>query len=191
MIINLRGTSGSGKSTLVRWIMLCYESRLPVRQQINGKDRKQPVGYLCHLEGGRSLYVLGHYESPCGGCDTLPTMDYVYDAVRKAAAEGFDVIYEGVIVTSDVRRCIQLHTDGLPLLVVGLDVPIEECVAGINNRRAARGDERPLDPTNTIAKLKTNQGGMRKLQAAGVDARWLGRDEALTAVQEALELQGR
>lgn len=190
MIINLRGTSGSGKSHLVRSIMDRYPLRAPVRADVNGKPRKQPIGYLLQRNepGARNLYVLGHYETACGGCDTLPSLDYVYEAVRRADSEGLDVLYEGIIVCDDVTRCSSLKSEGRQLLVVRLDTPIEVCLAGIQARRDARGDDRKLNPKNTTDRLQRHAKGISRLKAAGVDARTLGRDAAYAAVCEALRL---
>lgn len=183
MIINIRGTGGAGKSTLVRTMMSRYDKRTPVME-----TRKQPVGYACERAGGRPLWVVGHYETACGGCDTIKTPDEVYVYVTSAANSGYDVLYEGIIVQDDTRRCIELSKTH-ELRVVGLYVPIEECLAGIQKRRDNRGDTRPLNPKNTVDRARRLEGSMKKLQAAGVDARWLSRDEALAFLHDQLALE--
>lgn len=186
MIINLRGTSGSGKSTVVRRLFDLYNPRQPYF--IDG--RKRPLGYVCTRKDsdGPSLVALGHYETPCGGCDTIPTIDMVYEQIRAQVALGHDVIYEGLLIQSDVKRCAQLHKDGLPLLVIGLDTPLADCLAGVQARRDARGDVRPLNPANTISKLNSLPGQMRRLKAEGVDFRLLNREAAFAACCGALNL---
>jgi hypothetical protein len=184
VIVNLRGTSGSGKSTLVRDVMAQYQQRNPIYQH----GRKQPIGYCCDRDGGRSLFVVGHYETACGGCDTISDgMERIYYLINEDAALGRDVIYEGLIVQSDVRRCAELSRK-YPLLVVAIEEPLEVCLAGIQARRAARGDERPLNPKNTIGKMNQMPRDMKRLETMGVDARRLNRAEARIAVFGALKL---
>lgn len=179
MIIQLRGTSGSGKSTIVRAVMASYDI---CPQFIVG--RKQPIGYELHDRNQllQPVYLIGHYETPCGGCDTISvpgTIDYLYDTIRTKHTEGFHVLFEGLIVESDVKRCIQLSADTGQVLVIGLTTPVEDCLQGIRNRREARGDDRPLNPDNTVNRIPQIESRMKRLQAAGVPAVWLSREAAL------------
>jgi protein gp37 len=65
-VINIRGTSGSGKSTLVRqWL-----NKYPSKPLFGVLGRCRPEAYACAVPGVKyPLYVLGPYETPCGGCD--------------------------------------------------------------------------------------------------------------------------
>lgn len=93
MIINIRGTSGSGKSHLVRSVMDLYG----LRTKFFVENRKQPIGYTAHRRtSGRNLSVLGHYETACGGCDTIPSLDQIFSRAMKAHGE-HDVLFEGLI----------------------------------------------------------------------------------------------
>src|ERR1700678_2828377 len=143
MIVNIRGTSGSGKSTLVRAVMDLYPDRMPVHVL----GRRQPEKYILTSPGHR-LCVIGHYNSPCGGCDTIKTVDRVYAVVGEALQSGCDVLYEGIMVSDDVCRAVELNARSA-VHVVLLTTPINECLGAVASRRAARGDPRPLDPTNT------------------------------------------
>ena len=69
MIVNIRGTSGSGKSTIVVRVCGLYDKKTP--HFLEG--RKNPYYYVFEKEGHKPLAILGHYESPCGGCDTIYT----------------------------------------------------------------------------------------------------------------------
>src|SRR5690349_20566073 len=145
-IINIRGTSGSGKSHLVRDVFYCYDSWEP--RFIAG--RKQPLYYSCGRTDGPPLCVIGHYESACGGADTISKelefdgrkwrsgIELVFYLVDRAAERGEDVIFEGLIISSDVVRTVELkrhHT----LLVIGLTTPLPACLESIQARRNARG----------------------------------------------------
>lgn len=177
MIINLRGTSGAGKSTIVKMVMEKYTSKEPMYRD----GRRQPIFYNLSRNGTalRGLRTLGHYEIACGGCDTIQKIDDVYEMVRKAHAEGYDVLYEGIIVQDDVNRAIQLHKEGFPLVVLGLTTPLKDCLASVQARRDARGDVRPLDPKNTIARAKRVKSRMEKLRLSGVKTEWVSREQAL------------
>ena len=185
MIINVRGTSGSGKSTLVRRIGDLYERRFPAKVA----NRRQPIGYIFTRPEGRSLAVIGHYETPCGGCDTITDQDEIYQRVRDSHAAGLDVLYEGLLISADANRCVALHTDGLPLKVLALDTPLELCLSSVNERRRAKNPDKPdVNPKNTESKFKGVKSSMKRLEAAGLDARWASRDGAFDLIKGWLEL---
>lgn len=185
MIVNIRGTSGAGKSYIVFRLMEKYERREP--HFVTG--RKQPQSYTCYRETGNPLFVCGHYEIPTGGADTLKDYDFIYGLIREAAARGEDVIWEGLVMTSEVTRAIYLAKD-YPLLVIGLTTSLEECLASVQSRRdtkaALKGEaSKPLDPSNTEAKWKMVKNQASRFRDANVDFRWLNRAEALKATLEA------
>ena len=101
MIINLRGTSGSGKSTVVRRVMEKYSqaSTGAINPQFSD-GRKQPIGYACLPPDAdvQPLWIPGHYETACGGCDTLKTVDQVYKEVTSAAELSYSVLFEGLMI---------------------------------------------------------------------------------------------
>lgn len=137
-IVNLRGTSGSGKSTVIRKVMETYPQKVGVKK----KGRERPIGYICTWpkipEGRRPLFVVGHYETDCGGCDTITNVQEVYDMVVQASQDyGYDVLYEGLLISAEYRRTHAMSIDpNLDHYTVGLDVPLEVCLASINARRA-------------------------------------------------------
>lgn len=183
MIINIRGTGGAGKSHLVRSIMALYDSKEPSFQA----GRKQPISYLLRRSDQENrLFVPGHYETPTGGCDTISKPDDVYDLVTDAAVKGYDILYEGIMIGDDVTRCIELNRYK-KVVVIELSTPIKECLAGIQERRDKRGDDRPLNPKNTenrARRLTTSM--MPRLRAAGVQTYKLSREEAFDKVKELL-----
>lgn len=192
MIINIRGTSGSGKSTLVRSIM----GRYATCESYRIKGRKQPIGYVCSdvYEGvEKPLGIVGHYETACGGCDTIPTMDMIFDLVRKSHKLGYNVIFEGLLISADHKRTLALHQEGLPLSVISLEkVDLETCLASVNERRMARlGPEKftPVKEKNTTSKhrgvIKSTEG----LERDGATCyRPEGREEAEIEICRLLEL---
>lgn len=185
MIINIRGTSGSGKSSLARRVMEQYKG---TRVRIKKDGRTRPYGYvLQRLDGGKALYVPGHYECPCGGCDTIKGLDEVFRLVREAHDAGLDVLFEGLIVCSDHNRTKALHDDGYPLLVVSLNLSVEECVKSINIRRRTKNpNAKEVPPKNTESKWRTNNSIMTKFEAGGVKAEWHSRESGFDRICEEL-----
>lgn len=190
MIVNVRGTSGSGKSTLIRAVMAQYANKTPIMVE----GRKQPIGYLLSAKRLPDLTVLGHYETECGGCDTIScdnATDATFAMVREWHARGRNVLFEGLLISAEANRTIALHRDGLPLLVVSLTTPLEDCLAGIQERRARKGTTRPLGP-NTMKNLQSKQKGAatccRKFREAGMAVLETDRLGARQAVFEALGL---
>lgn len=206
--INIRGTGGSGKSTLVKRVMELY----PHRSSVITDGRKRPVGYELRVEPKvNALYVPGHYETACGGCDTIKTVDAVYADVR-AYLRTVPVLYEGIMVQDDVRRAVELdkwlrtttapgsgdraHGDLRPeddwkLHVIRLSTPIEDCLAAIRERRAqaaaAKGKEvEPLNEKNTRQRYERQLGVCRRLKDSGVSVEVLDREAALARCRELL-----
>lgn len=206
MIINIRGTSGSGKSTVVRKIKDCYFESEPIMVE----GRRQPIGYMLSRVWGKRLFLAGHYETACGGCDTITSIDQIYELVRQYHNDETDVLFEGLLISAEVNRTTALHTDGLPLLVVGMNTPLDICLSSINTRRQeafiaktaiaearneGRKKPRPMpkekgevNPRNTESKFKATETTMRRLLEAGVRAEWHDRDSAVQTIKLELGL---
>jgi hypothetical protein len=190
MIINIRGTSGSGKSTIMRKVMELYPEKVAFQLPVE-KPRKQPHGYMLRGAPGttKDLCVLGHYETACGGCDTLPNYEFIFNMIRQAADKGNDVLFEGLLVTADQKHTPQLVEDGYDVNVIGLTTPVEECLEGIRLRRLARDNTDPVNPKNTLSKHKQGQGCINNMMERGVKCEYLDRDEAFLRVKELLNVQ--
>jgi len=183
VIIQIRGTNGSGKSTIVRDVMSRYE----VKTQIHEAGRRRPLAYELGRNPGKWLYVPGHYEIACGGCDTISSPERVYELVRAAVERGMDALYEGIIIGDDVTRCAALAKEH-QLVVIALDVPIEECLEAIRSRRQARGDGRPLKEDNTRNRLGRLKRITDRLNSAGVETYWMNRSDALAFIIRTFDL---
>lgn len=197
MIINIRGTSGSGKSTLVRAVTKFYDKRFPVK--IDG--RKQPIGYIHQVTDdssgsviGRPLAVIGHYETDCGGCDTITSMDDIYNRVKASHALEMDVLYEGLLISADANRVIALHSDGFPVRVIALNTPLDVCLESVNHRRRnaamvkGREYKGDVNPKNTASKFAGVKSSMRRIEAAGLTCSWESRETALQLICKEFKL---
>ena len=199
--INIRGTGGSGKSTLVKKVMGLYTKR----HNYMVPGRRRPMGYILDRKWGDKptvlgeaglLFVPGHYETACGGCDTIKTPDEVYRLVNEYTMAETPVLYEGIMIMDDVTRAVALNrhlieagkyrisVDGL--YVIALTTPIEECLAGIRERRAARGEEKPLNEKNTRQRHERMLRGLQRLKEAGVAVERLDREAAFIRIKELL-----
>lgn len=177
--INIRGTSGSGKSTLVRNVMALYSAKAPCLVE----GRRRPHHYILSDEGRRCLIVPGHYETPCGGCDTLKSLGEVYELVRESVRQGSDVLYEGIIVGDDTRYALEKPID---LRVIMLTTPIAECLSSVQARRDAKGTARPLNPKKTTTRADWIRRVTQRLEGAGVPTYRLDREAAFLKVRELL-----
>lgn len=188
MIVQLRGTSGSGKSTVVREVMRHLQD-IP-RDRMWEKGRRQPLGYrLISQPRDLRLAIIGHYETACGGCDTISGYDRTFQLIREMADSGHDVLFEGLLLSGDVKRALDLHRTHPDFQVIALDVPLQECIDSVNRRRWAKSpDKPPVNPRNTESKHRAVQTAMQRLSEAGVRTRWVTREEATRVVLTELGL---
>lgn len=175
MVINLRGTSGSGKTYAVRQLMAHAGTVFPVYQG------KKVIAHCAHLEMV-PIYFLGSYENVCGGCDTIMSQDLVCSLVRHFCQFGH-VVFEGLIVGHLFARYVALDREvrswGIPYVWLLLDTPLEVCLDRVSRRRLERGDERPLNPQNTIDKYYQSAESVEKAKQAGLTTRILHHDQNL------------
>src|SRR5215207_5397327 len=110
LIVNPRGTSGFGKTEFVRRLMAEYGWKPGGRSAADGRieiierpARAKPFGYrLLHPRGGRSLAVLGHYESTSGGGDTIRLVDGGTAAIIRFAHEQADAGCDDCVLSGSI-----------------------------------------------------------------------------------------
>lgn len=190
---NVRGTSGSGKSTMVREIMSAYK---PSFQKIMRVGRKRPIRTIHqHVNGGRELAILGHYEAACGGCDTINELDDVFELVRKELSNGRNVLFEGLILSGEIIRTDILVRES-PTQIFCLTTPVDKCIAHVGDRREARGADRLFNHKNTIAKARCVELTMKRLEATFAlpevaiqsEARWGSYDDVHHQIRSLLDV---
>lgn len=161
-IISIRGTSGSGKTHLARAIWKLYDTATPHMKE----KRKQPYYYELTKKGKkRPLYILGGYETACGGCDTIKTADEVYALIRELSQTG-DVLFEGLLLSTEVNRFLTLPS--VSSYAVFINLPVEKCLEQVNARRRAKDPSKEdVNPANTISKHRGVVLTERRLIAAG------------------------
>lgn len=148
MIVSLRGTHGSGKSTVVKWLLHSGEST-PL-----GVGKK-PDGYRVDISWlDRPLYIVGPYETACGGCDAIQPYQLIWPRVVDYEAKGH-VVFEGALVSSSYGTIGEASEGyGDQVVFAFLDTPVQTCVERILERRAKKGTAKPFDPKITVQKHK-------------------------------------
>jgi hypothetical protein len=183
-IIQVCGTSGSGKSHAVRALVSMAASS--ERQHVEG--RRLPIGYVLRVpEVTEEIYVLGSYENPTGGCDTISSMDLIDDILRREWRGGRSVVLEGLLVRNFVRGLPLYREVGSALHVFLLTTPLEQCYASIRQRQEARGVYGRGTPKNTANDQRSHDSYARRMREAGADVRRVSREELLPAMLRELK----
>lgn len=188
MIIQIRGTSGSGKSTIMRQVM----DDLGSWQSLYQPGRRKPYYYCCHADP--RLIVLGHYDSACGGGDTIGSARQIYDmAMRLYRADtSRAILMEGLLLSEDTKWTFQM-ADECTTKTLFLTTDLETCIKQIKKRRKEVGNDKPLNETNTRNRFKVIERARKKLfvqgtmsvrrasptQAKGIILRWLRNNPSL------------
>jgi hypothetical protein len=162
LVVQIRGTSGSGKTTAVRSVMETTGDWSAVR----APGRKRPLYYLSASEWPPTA-VLGHYETPTGGCDTVGSARAVYELIQSLPPTVENVLCEGLLLSEDVKWSSRLPS----LRVLFLTTPAGECLEHVKSRREARGNLTELDPHNTVNRVGVIERARVKLISAGVVCR--------------------
>lgn len=179
MIIQVRGTSGSGKSTVMRMIMDHCSRWKPIHVE----GRKQPLYYKGIPAAWSRTVVLGHYETACGGCDTIGSAAKVFEWIDTLKNLG-NILCEGLLLSEDSKWSSQLED----LRVLYLMTPLDECLTNISKRRKEAGNEKELNPTNTTNRVKAIETSRIKLTEAGVMCRRVSCDQAVKLAIQWLEV---
>jgi hypothetical protein len=156
VIIQIRGTSGSGKTTVMRKVM-----EAGGLEPVYVPSRKRPLYYEGRIAGAK-VAVLGHYDSPCGGCDTIGSARAVYDLIQKVKSPV--ILCEGLLLSEDVKWSSQLPD----LRVLYLLTPLEQCIRQIEGRRKAAGNDKPLNVENTSRRVAVIERSRIKLLERGI-----------------------
>src|SRR5271163_3831687 len=130
-ILNIRGTNGSGKSTVVRKLI----SHLGVVSVFRNEK-----GKIWAYELGEKVYVLGKYETACGGLDTYKNFAQTRESIRKFVPLG-NIVCEGVLWSTvfkqsdEVAREFPQHHS----IWAMLDTPADVCLRRVKARQEEKG----------------------------------------------------
>jgi hypothetical protein len=143
--------------------------------------RKKPLYYRFNNQ----VFVLGHYESACGGCDTIGSARAVFETIHSLQKPTV-VLCEGLLLSEDVKWSSQLEN----LRVVFLTTPPETCIEQIKGRRAEAGNEKPLNTANTLNRVPVIERARVKLEALGVTCRRAPSEQAVRIILKWIEEVG-
>lgn len=182
MIINIRGTSGSGKSTIAFTLLKNFTYKKDLDS--NGKV----LGYVVDAGLSRPVYIVGKYETKCGGCDTIATQQEAADRAVKAHEAGYHVIMEGLLASAaGPKGAVTATISATNAACFGImDTPLDVCLARVTQRRLDRGDERPLNPKNTTDKWTQTRQTARAMYDLGYDVRSIDHTKAYEDVMDIL-----
>jgi hypothetical protein len=179
MILNIVGTSGAGKSYLVRELLSWLETASPPVRLVPAyfAGRKAPVGYDFRLSG-RKWHIVGSYEdADTAGCDSIRAVSSVFDFVRDRRRTA-NVLYEGLFVMNHTRGVQLVEEFGDDVCLLQLLVPLSMCISSIDARRAARGEGKLLNKSNTVGNFRRAENYCAKMRAAGARVVSVRRGEA-------------
>jgi GTPase SAR1 family protein len=167
VILSLRGTSGSGKTTVARKFLTDY----PTKTLPDPNKPKKHWGYQVDLstEGiTQPLYVIGSYQNTCGGTDGISTQEEIAERALVAHPRGH-VLLEGLLLSKVGPGAIttqMLKPTGSYVAAI-LDTPLATCLQRVQDRRNARGEDKPFNPKNTISAHKSTYDACVNLHNAG------------------------
>lgn len=177
-LIGIKGTSGSGKTTIVFKILSQYKYK--TNYFVNG--RRAPIAHVFETEGKRPVAVIGHYDAGsngCGGLDSISHYHCMNELINHFWGLGYHCITEGLLYSGDALQTIKHNkiTNGQSR-ILALTTSIPDCVAAVNARRRDKDpNASDVNPDNLISKNNSIPGVMKKLEEAGVQAKWVDRNE--------------
>lgn len=160
---NLRGTSGTGKTYVARHVLdtmtlvTKHTYGSSYEHLITKKINPKKIAFYSGVVKDTLYFVLGSYETVCGGCDTIPRVSVMAQMLANISKEyedrGAIIFYEGLLISHSAGGQMGEMIDklGAENHILGfLDTPVELCLARVRERREERGDTRTFDPSNTI-----------------------------------------
>lgn len=190
MIIQVAGTSGSGKSHLMRSVIAHFEGKtlgmLPTKHQVPG--RSSPLSYLYPTKEqlGRDTLIMGAYETPTGGCDTINDVSQIFARVKAYHDKRCHVLFEGLFCMNQTRGPQLAEEVGKDYHILQLTTPLAQCMASINERRAERGAGELANKKNTEDNYRRATNFCLRMRDAGARVHRVSRDEALDKIWELL-----
>lgn len=168
MVIDIRGTHGSGKSTIPLQLIQHYEPREIYGHPLTYEGKSGVLGY--HIEE-LNTYILGRYETACGGCDGIKTQTEIKKRVETLLPFGH-VLLEGILVAHTFGPWEQFAR-GRNWHFCFLDTDLDTCIARVNARRERRGVGLLEDPHNIVRDWHRIRSLEPQFREAGHATHWI------------------
>ena len=115
-----------------------------------------------------NLFIVGKYETACGGCDSIKTQNEICDRIKKGLNKGWNVLFEGLLASALAERYYNLYKYSndrkIDVEYIFLNTSLEQCFENVNKRRIKAGKE-PKYPKTLEAKyhgvIKSRKNLMR------------------------------
>jgi len=173
-ILNIRGTNGSGKSTVVRQLMSHFG--------LEAEVAKPGTNLVWAYQLRNGMYVLGRYETACGGADTVSSFAKIRTQVGILAQRG-DVAFEGFLWSGIFKSSDEFaRTTPHHVIFAMLDTPTDLCIQRVIERRRLVANSKPFNPENLLAKHRAVLRAQEQLRRAGHDVRVLPYEEPLETI---------
>lgn len=183
MIIQIVGTNAAGKTTAMRKILAMGQD---LTERLNEKGKV--VAHDLTL-AGRAARILGPYteSGPASkGMDYLGgTAEWQYEYVKENYGEVEVLLYEGMRMHNG-KRTADLIKAGWPVHLILLTTPIEDVLAGLTERRAARGQEPLADTTHILLNDKRAKSFVNNMLFLGASVHRVPRNAVPEKVLEIL-----
>lgn len=181
-IMTLRGTSGSGKSTVAFTLL----KKFPHEKILDEKGKI--LGYRVDAGLKKPIYLVGKYETACGGTDAINTQKESADRAIRWHEAGGHVIMEGLLLSGGGPKAeVTVRTTATGDYVHAfLDTPLETCLDRVRARRAAAGNDKPLNTANTEMKWGQCVSTYKTLKKEGYNVALIDHSDAYNNVMEIL-----
>lgn len=183
-VINVRGTNGGGKGYLIEKLTEGIDVANPKRIKVYGEGDSK-----CHVTDCDTFYLIGRYQSACGGMDSIKDMKVVAPIVQELIKEK-TVVMEGLLWSGVFGQSYELTTklreQGTDMLWLFLDTEVETCIQNVLKRRIALGDTRPLSTSALIRKYQSHVRIQKAAYRVGATCYTGGVDYLLPLVRSAL-----
>lgn len=175
-LIQIIGPSGAGKSYVVREV---------IRRADHVKNLDGAI-QLTFNKVLRPVVVIGSYNAPTGGCDAVRDQESVWNMLEELAQRPVTILYEGLLIMNQTRApklLEKLQTKlVVPMHIFWLDIPLNKCIEGINERRAERGDGPLEDQQHTKSNFTRSRNYQATMREAGATIHRVTRETAVKAV---------
>ncbi len=153
IVVKIAGCNGSGKTTLVRALLEDQRYRFkPVYTKAKFQRIEAYAAGNVELvadKGFRQIYILGKYETACGGMDTINNQVEKMALLRKYCEPGNLVIFEGVltgVTYGEMGALSESKGHAGKWLYAFMDTPFRTCVERVLARREARRVAKGREP---------------------------------------------